>query len=433
VTTWVLASAISAAVIAAGYVVWRNWIAPWSSIERLIGEIKDGTRPRTFLVEGAHQPHRVGLALESLLTRQQELDRQLAERASGTRTIVAAMQDGLLVVDTDHRITLANRAFCQLFGLEENVPAAPLLEVVRDAEIDKLVSETLQSGIPQRSELTVVDTKNKTPRFMQLSGVATRDDSGQVIGAAILFHDITQLKQSDEIRRDFVANVSHELRTPLSILHGYIETLIDDQGLSGEELNRILEVMKKHSDRLAALTDDLLTLARLESADPNLQLHDVRLSELFAAIVRDWGKKFAEKKLRIDVAIAPDVPVIQADTTRLQEVLYNLLDNAVKYSQPNGRIRLQAIRRDSQVVLGVSDTGIGISDVDLPRIFERFYRADKARSRELGGTGLGLSIVKHIAQMHGGSVQAESRPGQGTTISVLLPLHPPSAAPVTES
>jgi two-component system phosphate regulon sensor histidine kinase PhoR len=156
----------------------------------------------------------------------------------------------------------------------------------------------------------------------------------------------------------------------------------------------------------------------------------VQLSELFAAIVRDWGKRFAEKKLSIDVSLAPDVPVIRADPTRLQEVLCNLLDNAVKYSHPGGKIRLQANRLNDDVVLTVSDTGVGISEADLPRIFERFYRTDKARSRELGGTGLGLSIVKHIAQMHGGTVEAESTFGQGTSIRVTLPLN---GAAVTES
>jgi two-component system phosphate regulon sensor histidine kinase PhoR len=256
-----------------------------------------------------------------------------------------------------------------------------------------------------------------------LSAVPTRNETGQITGAAVLFHDISQMKQLDEIRRDFVANVSHELRTPLSILGGYIETLMHDREFSEQEFDRILEVMKRHSDRLGALTEDLLSLARLESAHPNLKVENVRLSELFAAIVRDWGKRFAEHHLRIDVAVDATLPTIQADPTRLQEVLYNLLDNAVKYSRPNSKIRLQAVTLDRQVVVSVSDTGIGIPDADLPRIFERFYRADKARSREMGGTGLGLSIVKHIAELHGGRVQAESELGQGTTISVILPIN----------
>lgn len=414
--------------------VWRRWIAPWSALETLVREITQGKKPRTFLIGGANEPQRIGLALEDLFNRQQLLDQQLAERASGTQTIAAAMQDGLLVVDSKHRVTLANRAFRELFGLAETLPAVPLLEVVRLPDVDRLISETLQSGEPQRLELELGESPNRSARFIQLSAVATRTDAGELTGAVVLFHDISQLKQTDEIRRDFVANVSHELRTPLSILRGYIETLLEDPGLSDDELNRILEVMKKHSDRLSALTDDLLSLARLESAHPNLQLQDVRLSELFAAIVRDWGKRFAEKKLSIDVAVSPSLPVIQADATRLQEVLYNLLDNAVKYSPAGGKIRLEASRRNHAVEISVSDTGIGIPDADLPRIFERFYRADKARSRELGGTGLGLSIVKHIAQMHGGSVKAESAAGRGTTIRVSLPLDKEGKTrPVTES
>ena len=412
-----------AAAFCIGVVVWRKWVAPWFELERLVRDIREGRTPRTFLIGGAEQSHRVGLALEDLFIRQRVLDQQLAERISGIQTIAAAMTDGLLVVDNEHRITLANRAFRELFGLDESRLPAPFLELVRNAEVDRLISETLRTGEPQRNQLEVGDPADRSARCLQISAETTRAESGEITGAVLLFHDITQLKQSDEIRRDFVANVSHELRTPLSILRGYIETLLEDPELSAKELNRILEVMKKHSDRLSALTDDLLSLARLESGHPNLHLQDVRLSELFAAIVRDWGRKFAEKKLSFDVTVEPDVPVIRADATRLQEVLYNLLDNALKYSFPNGKVRLQASRRDDQVVLGVSDTGVGIAQADLPRIFERFYRADKARSRELGGTGLGLSIVKHIAQMHGGTVEAESKIGEGTTIRVVLPLN----------
>ena len=420
-TTWAWCLLIAAIAFVVGYIVWRRWIAPWSALETLVREITQNRRPRTFLIGGANEPQRIGIALEDLFNRQQLLDQEVSERASGTRTIAAAMQDGLLVVDANHRVMLANRVFHEWFGLTEVVPTVPLLEVVRLPEVDRLITEALRTGEPQRLELEIGDSPNRSPRFVQLSAVATRSDADELTGAVVLFHDISQLKQTDEIRRDFVANVSHELRTPLSILGGYIETLIEDPALSGDELNRILEVMKKHSDRLSALTDDLLSLARLESAHPNLQIQEVRLSELFAAIVRDWGKRFADKKLSIDVVLSPSLPVIQADAIRLQEVLYNLLDNAVKYSHPGGKIRLEAVHRDHAVEISVSDTGIGIPDQDLPRIFERFYRADKARSRELGGTGLGLSIVKHIAQMHGGNVKAESRTGHGTTIRVSLP------------
>ena len=354
---------------------------------------------------------------------QQQLNHQIAERAVGTETIFAAMQDGLLVVDTRHRISLVNRSLRHLFGLGDSIVGHPILEIIREADLDRLIAETLRTGTPQGHELIISDSQSNSPRRMQLSAVAMKSETDTPNGAVVLFHDITQLKQADEIRRDFVANVSHELRTPLSILRGYIETLLDDPGTSRDELERILEVMKRHSSRLGVLVDDLLTLAQLESANPDLQLSDVRVRELFAAIVHDWAKKFAEKKLSVDIAIAANLPVIRADETRLQEVLYNLLDNSLKYTQPGGKIRLQAQRHGDEIALSVGDTGLGISETDLPRVFERFYRADKARSRELGGTGLGLSIVKHIAQMHGGRVEAESELGRGTTIRVLLPLN----------
>ena len=264
---------------------------------------------------------------------------------------------------------------------------------------------------------------------MQLSAAAIRDETGKNTGAIMLFHDVSELKQADQVRREFVANVSHELRTPLSILHGYIETLRDDPEMSRDDFERVLQVMNRHSDRLALLVNDLLTLSQLESGAPNVQLGSVRLTELYAGIARDWGRRFAEKQISIDIEVAPKLPIMRADETRLQEILYNLLDNALKYTQRGGRIRLAATRRGDEVVISVADNGPGIPEADLPRIFERFYRADKARSREMGGTGLGLSIVKHIAQMHGGRVEAESKLGQGTTIRVILPVNgPPTPA-----
>jgi two-component system phosphate regulon sensor histidine kinase PhoR len=193
--------------------------------------------------------------------------------------------------------------------------------------------------------------------------------------------------------------------------------------------------MERHSKRLGLLVDDLLTLAELESTNPNLQLSDVNLSELFGKVVRDWEKKFAEKQLKVIVDEPVALPVILADETRLQEALYNLLDNAVKYSRQNGEIYLRAEQRGDEIVLSVSDSGRGIARNNLPRIFERFYRADKARTPEsIRGTGLGLSIVKHIAQLHGGRVDAESELGRGTIVRVVLPVRrAPKRVPVTES
>jgi two-component system phosphate regulon sensor histidine kinase PhoR len=209
----------------------------------------------------------------------------------------------------------------------------------------------------------------------------------------------------------------------LSILRGYIETLIETPDTSRKELSRILGVMKRHSNRLDLLAENLLILAQLESANPNLQLDNVDLSSFFGELIRDWEKKLANKHLNVIVDVALDLPTVRADRGRLQEALYNLLDNAVKYSRERGEITLRARRREQQIVLSVSDNGIGISKDDLPRIFERFYRVDKARTPEnIRGTGLGLAIVKHIAQLHGGHVEAESEIEKGTTIHVVLPI-----------
>ena len=431
---WSLAGFVIACGILVALLVWRNWIAPWQRIEEMIQEIALARKPRSFLVKAGAGPRRAGLLLEELFKRHQQLEQQISERTIGTETILAAMQDGLLVVDAGHRIALFNGTFQELFGLRSNSVGEPLLDVVRGADLDQLITTTLRTKTAQRTELSLPDPQTAVPRQLQLSAVPMKNETGQASGAVVVFHDITQLKQTDEIRRDFVANVSHELRTPLSILRGYIETLRDNLRTSPVELARILEVMERHSRRLNALVDDLLTLAQLESTNPNLQLSEVRIGEVFAAIVRDWAKKFGEKKLGVDIDLAPNLPTLRADETRLQEILYNLLDNALKYSRPGDRIRLQARKSGAEMALSVSDTGIGISEQDLPRIFERFYRTDKARSREMGGTGLGLSIVKHIAQMHGGRVEAESQLGQGTTIRVLLPMEIPSKTDgVTES
>src|SRR6266568_2088931 len=221
---WLLLCAIVGSTIAFAYIAWRKWIAPWRQIEQLVHEIAAGDRPRTFLVDGATQPRRVGLALENIFARQQHLDRQISEGASGTQTVLSAMQDGLLVVDSGRRITLINETLRKLFALREMSPGAPLLDSIRNVQLDKLIVATLDAGEQRQTELSLLDPQDQRERWMQVSAVPMQDDAGETTGAVVLFHDITELKRVDRMRSDFVANVSHELRTPLSILRGYIET-----------------------------------------------------------------------------------------------------------------------------------------------------------------------------------------------------------------
>ena len=418
---WLILGVLCVLFAVIALVLWQKWAAPWPRIEQLVSQIARGERPSTFLINGGKDPHRVGLALENVFARQQELELQIAGRESGTQTILGAMEDGLLVVDARSRVTLMNPTFQKLFELRDPAVDVPLVEAVRHATLDQLIAETLRTGEAMRGELSLPDSRTRSERLVEVSAVPIKNADDQVTGAVVLFHDITELKQLDQIRRDFVANVSHELRTPLSILRGYIEVLLDEPETPREELARIFSIMERHSKRLERLVHDLLSLAQLESSQAKLELGFVQMDELFNNLIRDWKEKLSAKSLRVIVDLPSEALTLRADGTRLEEVLHNLLDNAVKFSHESGQIHLRATRCGSNVVLSVADNGIGISKEHLPRIFERFYRADKARSRELGGTGLGLAIVKHIAQLHGGRVEAESELGNGTTIRVILP------------
>jgi two-component system phosphate regulon sensor histidine kinase PhoR len=249
-----------------------------------------------------------------------------------------------------------------------------------------------------------------------------RDAAGEA-GALAMFRDVTRLTQLEQVRREFVANVSHELRTPLAIFQGYVENLVDNPEMELEDRVSVYRVLEKHSHRLNALVEDLLILARLEARRAELEREPVDIGGFLAESARDWTARVGKKNITLRLDVTNGLPEVPADRMRLEQVVNNLLDNAVKYTPAGNVITLGAALRGEDVEIWVKDTGTGILSTDLPHIFERFYRADKARSRELGGTGLGLSIVKHIAQAHGGAVDAESVFGHGTTIRVRLPVN----------
>jgi two-component system phosphate regulon sensor histidine kinase PhoR len=393
----------------------RQWIHPWQDLERLVGQIGRAEQPKTFLVSGNRHAWRIGATLEEVLKRQQQLDQQLSQGDAETNSIFGALTDAVVVLNQEQRVQFCNRAFEQLFPERAVVSGTPLLEVIRDVDAVEVIRDALADRQAREAEIT------RNEKTFQLVAVPIIDEREQLGGAVIIFHDITKLKQTDQIRRDFVANVSHELRTPLSIFRGNLETLLEEEDLSPEESRHIFTTMKRHSDRLNRLVEDLLALARLEAKETKLQIAPIDLGAFFHHVANDWTKRFAQKNLSIEMQLQKNLPSFAADEFRLEQIMHNLLDNAVNYSPPGGRIRMSAEGRDQHIVFSVSDEGAGIPPQDLPRIFERFYRADKARSRELGSTGLGLSIVKHIVQLHRGDVSAESAPGKGTTIHVSLP------------
>jgi two-component system phosphate regulon sensor histidine kinase PhoR len=417
-----LAFALALAVLAYGW--WRvrhDWILPCRELEQVVGALAAKQVPRTFLIGGSARVRDIALALEQLALRESALRARVQEGEFGVQAIVGALADGLVVADRQRRIRLMNRAFREAFAINPQTREGTLLEMVRDAAVERLLGDALTSGEMRCGAITLQRPAG-AERHLEVVAEPIKNEPGDVSGAVILFRDITELRQTEAMRRDFVANVSHELRTPLSILRGYLETLLENPKQPPAELLRIFEVMERHSNRLNLLVDDVLSLARLEGPGVALDLTTVRPATFLRGIMRDWEKKFASKNLQAEVDVPDDLPPLRADEGRLQEVVYNLLDNAVKYSPPGGRIVVRAERTGDTISLSVTDNGAGIPARDLPRIFERFYRADKARHRDLGGTGLGLSIVKHIVQLHGGSVEAASELGRGTTVQVRLPM-----------
>ncbi|MDQ3545025.1 MAG: ATP-binding protein [Verrucomicrobiota bacterium] len=401
--------------------VWRDWIHPSRELENLVRELSGERIPKTFLIGGSERMRGIALDLEQMALREHALRARVQEGEFGVQAIIGALPDGLVVADEQRRMRLMNEAFRVAFQVGPDRLGSTLLEAVRHAATERLLGEALTRGETCRGAITL-PTAAGSERHFEVVAEPIKDKPGKVSGAVVLFRDITEMRRTEAMRRDFVANVSHELRTPLSILRGYLETLLENPKQPPAELLRIFEVMERHSNRLNLLVDDILSLARLEGPGVALDLTTIHPAEFLRGILRDWEKKFAAKQLEAELAAADDLPPLQADEARLQEVIYNLLDNAVKYSAAGGHITIRASSADGQLSLSVSDKGVGIPARDLPRIFERFYRADKARHRELGGTGLGLSIVKHIVQLHGGSVAAESELGRGTTLRVHLPL-----------
>jgi two-component system phosphate regulon sensor histidine kinase PhoR len=390
---------------------------------RLAGQLATGVWPKSYYVDGPPLVEQVSRHLESIGARLEQYQRQQQEEEFNLNILLANMVEGVMVVDQRHVVRLVNDELLNLFGLKQSPLGRTVLESLREARVEMVVRETIARGEARQQEVVLESAAlGDSPRHFDISVVPIRTKNAEVRGAVVVFHDITRIKQLEVVRQEFVANVSHELRTPLAIFRGYLETLEDNPDLPREEAKRILETMKRHSDRLNALVEDLLTLTRLEARRVEADFTTIRIDALYRQIAQDWGMRAGADKAEIVVELPENLPSLDVDTLRIEQVLLNLLENAVAYSNPPRRVILSARLHEGQMELRVADNGIGIPPADLPHIFERFYRVDKGRSRTSGGTGLGLSIVKHIVQAHGGTVHAESELGKGTTVVIHLPL-----------
>jgi len=332
-------------------------------------------------------------------------------------TLFNSMIEGLLLLDAHGRIQLANRAFIQLFGVAADVRGKTILEVLRQHELAVLVERVASHKQVLGYELKL---GGLSERWLQINAAAIFDGEGKNQGTIVVFHDLTRLKQLERTREEFVANVSHELRTPLSLIKGYVETLLDGAKDNPEVATKFLQTIQRNSERLQFLIEDLLTISELESGRLKMNLQSVRLRALVDRVLEDFKTQADAQRVELKNNV-PDVAA-RADSERLQQVLGNLVGNAIKYGRADGHVDVSGrLANGTTIELCVQDDGPGIPPEALERVFERFYRVDKARSREQGGTGLGLSIVKHIVQSHGGKVWAKSELGKGAAFYFTLP------------
>ncbi len=365
------------------------------------------------------EPEEIRTLAETMNSMAEELRRRIDDaerRRREAEAILGAMAEGVVVLDGELRITQTNAAALRLFPSASAASpiGKPLLEIFRATDL-RLYAEEALSG-DDLVEGTVT-TWVETPRTLQVYAARIPGRGG----CLLVLHDITRLVELENVRKDFVANVSHELRTPITSIKGFVETLAEGALDDPDRAARYLAIIAKQADRLERIVEDLLSLARLERQDElPLKTERVALSLLLENARLVCAHEAAEKNIRIDIACPAEIEV-DVSPTLIEQAFVNLVDNAVKYSPTETVVRLEAERRDTAVAIRVVDRGCGIPAKDLPRTFERFYRVDKARSREAGGTGLGLSIVKHVVSLHGGSVSAESREGSGSAFTVILP------------
>ncbi len=329
-----------------------------------------------------------------------------------------AMAEGVMLCGLSGKVIFMNRTIRHLFEIPENVPdGITLLEALRLHEVHEVFERTVKNGRTMGVELNPSSLES---RHLMLNAVVVHDASGKPEGVLLIFHDFTRLKELESARRDFVANVSHELRTPLSMIKGFVETVIDHPSMDKETLINFLGKVQKHSDRLALLIEDLLTISKLESGQATINLRELRLCLEISRVVGDLQRSAEKKNIDLTYSVAKDL-FVKADADLLEQILLNLIDNAVKYGKTGGKVEVRALRNGAdQICVSISDDGPGIPPEATDRIFERFFRVDKARSRAQGGTGLGLSIVKHIAQTLGGRVWVESEVGRGSTFFFTL-------------
>ncbi|HDP35117.1 MAG TPA: PAS domain-containing protein [Candidatus Hydrogenedentes bacterium] len=416
---------MAAAAVVAVFTLAVSMVVSWT-INRSVQRTIQGVRrfSRGDFTEPLEPPRLSEMAAlsDSLNDMAAQLDERLravTKERNQQEAVLSSMVEGVLAVDNQGRIMTFNEAAARLTGIDfEKAQNAHLRDIAPNTPLAQFITQILNSSKPKESEF---GNLSQSGRILQVHGSVLRDAHGKGIGAVVVLNDVTRLRRLEQVRRDFVANVSHELRTPITSIKGFVETLLDGAIDTSEDARRFLEIVAKQSDRLNAILGDLLTLSHIEEGEEkkSIEVEVTGIRDTLEAALQLCSKKAGAKDIQVRLHCDPSVTA-RINPPLLEQAVANLIDNAIKYSPAGSDVTVRAGLQD-EVVIQVEDHGCGVAAEHLPRLFERFYRVDKARSRALGGTGLGLSIVNHVITAHGGRVTVESAPGVGSTFSIYLP------------
>ncbi len=420
------AAALATAALVALLVVPLTWRAaqlvthPLSRLRGAIEQLGAGQWSARAAMPDTQELAELADGFNRMADQLQERIRLLIRHNNEQKAVLASMAEGVLAVDVQERIITFNTASSRLLGLDaQQAQGRRLQEVIRNADLTRFISRALADEQPIEADVLLHGGRE---RVLQARGSALHDLDGRAIGAVIVLNDVTDFRRLEHIRRDFVANVSHELKTPITSIKGFVETLLDGALNEPVDAERFLRIIAKQADRLHAIIEDLLSLSKIEQSeeDENIALELAPLAGVIDNALHTCQPIAAERNIEVTAQCAPQLTA-RINHLLLEQAVVNLLDNAIKYSEPGRQVRIEAAATSNEVTIRVIDHGVGIAEEHLPRLFERFYRVDRARSRKLGGTGLGLAIVKHIVQAHHGNVTVDSTLGAGSTFTIHLP------------
>jgi two-component system phosphate regulon sensor histidine kinase PhoR len=421
----VLIMALLAALVS--YLVSRNISGPIAEMRLGAQRFAAGDFSLKLPVAGYRETDQLATGLNEMARRLRETINRLTEQRNEVDAILASMMEGVIAIDSNERIITINRAAARLFSIDSSLaPGKWIGEALRNTDVQEFLQKTLLSTSPVEGEASLPEIVNEkhAERYLQLHGTALRNGVGQSIGALMVVNDFTRIKMLENVRKEFVANVSHELRTPLTSIKGFIETLASGAIDNKEEAKRFIGIVSAQVDRLNTIVEDLLSLSRIERDEERsgVELAFGSVEPILASAIDACRHEASQKHIAITLSCEHSVAA-NMEKTLLEQAVVNLLDNAIKYSEEHKSIVVTGVSdaERGEVRISVADQGIGIPAEHVERIFERFYRVDKARSRKLGGTGLGLSIVKHIVTAHNGSVTVDSVLGKGSVFTIHLP------------